>query len=186
MIIHISGPPGSGKTTLGNKLQAILKNKIIIKDLDDLFNVFMKKNKKFKASSYQKYIDVFIAKNRNKCIIFVGLNKDHTTNTFYNIHADHKFYIKLAIKTNVKRHFNRELNSWLAWMKNRDHIILYNQITKNEKSVVKDLTKSLKRTLEISKQQKFILSFNKIYSNKKYIFLSSDTIYKRVMKLVKC
>ena len=36
MIIHISGLPRSCKTTLGNKLQTILKNKTIMKDLDDL------------------------------------------------------------------------------------------------------------------------------------------------------
>ena len=40
MIIHISGAPGSGKTTLGEELQKHFqkyKSKIIVKDLDDLF-----------------------------------------------------------------------------------------------------------------------------------------------------
>jgi uridine kinase len=36
MIIHISGPSGSGKSTLGGKLKEHFKNKIVVKDLDDL------------------------------------------------------------------------------------------------------------------------------------------------------
>ena len=42
MIIHISGPSGSGKTTLGNKLKNEFKNKIVVKDLDDLRDEFIK------------------------------------------------------------------------------------------------------------------------------------------------
>jgi len=36
LIIHISGASGSGKTTLGNKLKEQFKNKIVVKDLDNL------------------------------------------------------------------------------------------------------------------------------------------------------
>ena len=39
-IFHISGNQGSGKTTLGNKLKAILGNKVIIKDFDELYGEF--------------------------------------------------------------------------------------------------------------------------------------------------
>lgn len=35
-IIVISGVAGSGKTTLGNKLERKYSNKIIVKDIDDL------------------------------------------------------------------------------------------------------------------------------------------------------
>jgi uridine kinase len=37
MIIHISGAPGSGKTTIELKLKKYYKTKVIVKDLDDLF-----------------------------------------------------------------------------------------------------------------------------------------------------
>jgi len=46
-IFHISGNQGSGKTTLGNKLKAILGNKVIIKDFDELYGEF--KNTKKEA-----------------------------------------------------------------------------------------------------------------------------------------
>jgi uridine kinase len=34
MIIHISGFPGSGKTTLGNKIQKMLGKKVVVYDTD--------------------------------------------------------------------------------------------------------------------------------------------------------
>ena len=42
IIIHICGPSGSGKTTLGTKLKDKFKNKIVVKDIDDLRVEFIK------------------------------------------------------------------------------------------------------------------------------------------------
>ena len=50
-IIHISGPFGSGNTTIRNKLKEKFGNQIIVKDTDDLRREFIKVhygNKKFK------------------------------------------------------------------------------------------------------------------------------------------
>ena len=41
IIIHISGVSGAGKTTLGNKLTEQFKNKIVVKDIDDLRRDFI-------------------------------------------------------------------------------------------------------------------------------------------------
>ena len=79
-IIHISGVSGAGKTTLGNKLKEQFKNKIVVKDIDDLRTEFIKKyydNKKFDIidkEEYQIYINNFIKKHSSKPLIFVGLN----------------------------------------------------------------------------------------------------------------
>ena len=68
MIIHISGVSGSGKTTLGNKLKKKLGKKIVVKDLDDLRDKFIKSHYGEKrwtyinVSKYQKYIDNYIKK----------------------------------------------------------------------------------------------------------------------------
>lgn len=43
LIIHISGALGSGKTTLGDKLKEQFKSKIVVKDLDNLRDEFIKK-----------------------------------------------------------------------------------------------------------------------------------------------
>lgn len=42
IIIHISGASGSGKTFLGNKLRQEFKSKVVVKDLDDLRDKFIK------------------------------------------------------------------------------------------------------------------------------------------------
>lgn len=132
MIIHISGAPGSGKTTLGIKLKAYYKSKIIAKDLDDLFAEYMKPNTIFNSKKYQKFIYDFIkniTKPITKPVIFVGLNSDPISkgSVFYDIKATHKFFIDLPIDINLQRHFIRELDGWLEWMKNRDHYILFDQ-----------------------------------------------------------
>lgn len=40
--MHISGASGSGKTFLGNRLKEQYRNKIIVQDLDDLRDKFIK------------------------------------------------------------------------------------------------------------------------------------------------
>ena len=66
MIIHICGPSGSGKTTLGNKLKKKYCNKIVVKDLDDLRDEFIKSYYGVKrwtfinVREYQKYINDYI------------------------------------------------------------------------------------------------------------------------------
>lgn len=78
-IVHISGASGSGKTFLGNRLKEQYRNKIIVQDLDDLRDKFIKifyGNKKWtyiNEREYQNYINAFIDK-QNKPIIFVGLH----------------------------------------------------------------------------------------------------------------
>jgi adenylate kinase family enzyme len=182
-IIHISGAPGSGKSTMGIKLKNKFKSKIVVKDLDELFSEFMLENK-FNAKKYQKYIDNFIENQNKKIIVFVGLNKEHLTETLYNIYADYKYYIDLPININLERHFNREINGWLNWMVNRNKNILFNQLIKNQKDNENDLIKSFSRVLDIAHQKKFIESFSKIYKTEKYIFVDYDSLYKIVCNII--
>lgn len=185
MIIHISGAPGTGKSTLGMKLKKYYKTKVIVKDLDDLFAEFMKLNtKKFSSIKYQKFIDNFINKHNNKSIIFVGLNSEHITDKFYKINPDYKFYIDLSVDINLKRHFLREIEEWINWMQNRDKNILFNQLLNDENEVINGLTNSFTRTLKISEQKKFIMSFDAHYITENYQFLSSTQIYNKIIKLI--
>jgi len=183
MIIHISGSPGSGKTTIGHKLKKHYKNKIVVKDLDDLFTEFIKEHQ-FDPKKYQKYIYDFINQNDDKIIIFVGLNSEHLTDTLYDVRADHKFFIDLSIKTNLERHFSREINGWLDWMTHRDKNILFDQLVNDQNGVTKDLANSLTKVLDISQQRDFILPFADTYKNEGYIFLDSDAIYDEIAKII--
>ena len=170
MIIHVSGAPGSGKTTIGLKLKEHYKIKVIIKDLDDLFTEFMTLNAtKFSSKKYQKFINDFIHKHKNKSIIFVGLNTEHITNKFYNINPDYKFYIDLPVNINLKRHFLKKID---------------NQLMDNEHEVINGLTNSFTRRLKISEQKKFIMSFDAHYIAENYQFLSSTQIYNKIIKSI--
>jgi hypothetical protein len=59
LIIHISGPQGAGKTTLGNKIKDKYGDHIYLKDLDDLYAEFSNQKK---INDYQLFINNFIKK----------------------------------------------------------------------------------------------------------------------------
>ena len=108
--IHISGASGSGKTFLGNQLKEQFGKKIIVKDLDELVDKFIKDfygNKKWTyidENEYQKYIDTFIDKQK-KPIIFVGLNDNNNPKVerfiqnkikkYYDLHSQFNYYIDI-------------------------------------------------------------------------------------------
>ena len=113
MIIHVSGAPGSGKTFMGRKLKTILPAaaKVVDQDLDDMFREFCKspEGTTFSPKKYQTYINRFIAKHADHIIIFVGLNKEHMTDTVYNVQATHKFYIDVPVNVILKQHSAEKL-----------------------------------------------------------------------------
>jgi hypothetical protein len=97
-------------------------------------------------------------------------------NTFYNLRADIKLYIDISIEENIKRLFLRDFNGWLDWMKNRDHLILYEQLKKDDKQVIEDLTNNFKKRLSLSSYRKDIENFNKIYKQREYKFMKIEKI----------
>lgn len=64
IIIHIAGSQGSGKSTLGNKLNDKYKDEIIVFDLDDLNMEYEKVKDKF--NNYQQYLNNIIKTNNSK------------------------------------------------------------------------------------------------------------------------
>ena len=90
----------------------------------------------------------------------------------------------MPVDINLKRHFLREIDGWVNWMQNRDKNILFNQLLNDENEVINGLTNSFTGTLKISKQKKFIMSFDAHYITKNYQFLSSTQIYNEIIKLI--
>ena len=90
----------------------------------------------------------------------------------------------MPVDINLKRHFLREIEVWINWMQNRDKNILFNQLMDNENEVINGLTNSFTRTLKISEQKKFIMTFDDHYITENYQFLSSTRIYNKIIKLV--
>ena len=128
MIIHISGFPGSGKTTLGEKIQKKYGSKVIIYDTDGfiqhntpegkkllkLENEISKGNakwsdhKKIWKETLKNKIEEFINKYPNKIIVFVGsLDNFAPPNTIYNINADIKFVLDVPLTELMKRYYLR-------------------------------------------------------------------------------
>ena len=69
-------------------------------------------------------------------------------------------------------------------MQNRNKNILFNQLLNDENEVINGLTKSLTRTLKISEQKKFIMSFDAHYITENYKFLSSTQIYNKIKSII--
>ena len=122
IIIHISGFPGSGKTTLGKKLEKMFKN-IIVYDTDGFIQHHTKEGKQLlqldKLKKWKEYkilwkntiknkINRFISKYHNKIIVFVGsLDNFAPSNTIYNIKTNYKFVLDIPLNELMKRYYLR-------------------------------------------------------------------------------
>jgi uridine kinase len=187
LIIHISGASGSGKTTLGNKLKEQFKSKIVVKDLDDLRDEFIKKfygNKKWTyidENEYQLYINDYVNKQK-KPIIFVGLN-DNTIygknkNLYYNVHSQHNYYIEIDDMIIVKQKCIRLLNDIQT-----DKMAMEDLVKNNEK-FVKQFTEAIKIECSAKQTIKQNNKWKKDYEKQDYKFMSRENIYKSVVKIL--
>jgi len=186
LIIHISGPSGAGKTTLGNKLIDKYGTKIIVKDIDDLRKEFINHHytktwnfKDFNADAYQTWIDLFVKKNK-KPIVFVGLNNMPWwhKNLYYDMHSQHKFYIEIDNATILKQKCLRLFNAIL----NDDRVM--NDLVNNNKKFIKFTTSSIEHECNDKKNIKMNKIWNKNYKEQGYIFMSRDDIYKKVCQIL--
>jgi hypothetical protein len=122
LVIHVSGAPGSGKTTLGRKFKQKFGNRITVKDIDDLRQQFMesfyhgKSFTTFNNDAYQRYIDGFVKANKSKPVIFVGLNKMpfSSGDVLFNMHPKYKYFIDLDDETILKQKCKRALRQAAA------------------------------------------------------------------------
>jgi adenylate kinase family enzyme len=191
MIIHISGPSGSGKTTLGNKLKKKFGNKIIVKDLDDLRDKFIKSyygEKRWtfiNVREYQKYINDYIKKHSKKLIIFVGLNDNtifgRNKELYYNVHSDYNFYIKIddniIIEQKCKRFINEELPN-IVKQERKD-------LAENNEFFIKQIIKVFKNECSAKQTIKLNNKWKKDYKKMNYKFMSRENILKEVSKIIK-
>ena len=190
MIIHICGPIASGKSTIAKNIKNKYKNKIVVKDLDDLFNKFIKSHK-FTIKSYQKYINDFINKHSNKPIIFVGINQDMgRSKNLYDLYADYKLFIDLNIKENAKRRFIRDykedIKYFFLWNydgSNPSSEKIYNMWIKDENMNTKRLQTIIKEMSPNGLEKNTIL-FRNQYKKLGYMFMKSNKIITFIDKFV--
>lgn len=189
VIIHISGPSGAGKTTLGNQLKLHYGNRIVVKDIDDLRQEFIKHNyknakviSKFDKNKYQKYIDNFVSKYKIP-LVFVGLNtmpwwhKGH----YYNMHATHKYYIDIDTDLLFQQKCDRFLHD--VFTKHKKPV--YDDLKTNEKETIKQLSLGLKIECsykDISNTKKI---WDRDYKSQGYISLPREDIFFEVSKIIR-
>ena len=193
-IIAVSGPPGSGKSTIGFQLVKQFGKKITVKDADDLRNKLILRQykldinkdnfnyKMFESDKFQRYIDEFIIEHQKKPMVFVGLNVyPWHKKMFYNMHAKHRFYIDIDPLVIVEQRCVRSLTRDMQTFMDRETI---NDITQDNKKFLKLLKKYIENECNIKTTLKEINYFNKEYKKKGYKFLSRDKILSEVSKLI--
>jgi hypothetical protein len=186
IIIHISGASGSGKTTLGNKLKNKFKSKIIVKDLDDLLDEYIKKTYdttkhwNLDEIKYQKYIDEFVIQQKNP-IVFVGLNDNHLgiKKKYYNIHCLHKFYIDITNEEILKQRCLRLLTEEIPNDKNA----MKDLIDNNEK-FISGLKQAINNQCNLKKLVKENIKLRSYYEKQSYKFMSRKNIYESVSNIL--
>lgn len=189
IIIHISGPSGAGKTTLGNQLKSHFGKKIIVKDIDDLRQDFIKHNYKngtikgnFNKIKYQKYIDDFVSQ-QNIPLVFVGLNimpwwhKNH----YYNMHATHKYYIDIDADTLFQQKCDRFLDDVFTKHKK----LVFEDLKTKEKETIKQLTLGFKIECSYKDITKTKKIWDHDYKSQEYISLPREDIFIEVCKILK-
>lgn len=124
MIIHISGTPAIGKTTLGKMLKRKYK-KLVIFDTDDLLtaqdektiekSTSMKNKKKTWNKITTDKLKKLFKKNEDKCLVIVGnlLGPDNTYYVLddqYNGKNVYRILYDVPLKLAIKRYYEREIS----------------------------------------------------------------------------
>ena len=187
-IIHISGPSGSGKTFLGNQLKEKFGKKIIVKDLDDLRDEFIKifyADKKWtyiNQKEYQNFIDTFIDKQK-KPLVFVGLNDNKlygkNKSLYYDLHSHYNYYIEIDDMIIVKQKCLRLLDNI------QNDKMAMKDLIKNNELFVKMFSQAVKRECSAKETIKMNNKWKKDYQKQGYKFMSRENIFKSVSTILK-
>lgn len=175
MIVHITGAPGSGKSTIGNILKKKLKH-IKVYDIDNLYHDFINIQRKISDTfpqKFQKYIDELIKKHKN--IIFVGLHYSDPHFLFknamidvkpfkINFNTEHLLFIDIDMSTCIKQLFSRVINN----------------VTKEVSKLIDD---DVKFVFNFKQEKQSFKYWNKKFIKDKYIPIKNKKIVSYIKNL---
>ena len=187
LVIHISGPSGSGKTVMGGKLKDMFGNRIVVKDTDDLLSEFIdteyngRIDEIISKEKYQEYIDVYV-RAQTKPLVLVGLNRIPWWHkgVYYDMHADHKYYIKLDNETIFKQKCSRYLND--VFVTERDHTL--DDIITDEKLAIAQINDALNHECSYAETTNLNSVWNRDYKTQGYTYMAPDDILRDVIDLL--
>ncbi len=174
IFLHLTGFPGSGKTTIAKLFDP---KKFLVQDLDDLFPTKEMSSIQFKQHMETK-IDTLIKKNKNvKRIILVGtacLEPDPTSIPI--IHAEHKIWFDVSLKESCKRAVKRQLE-W-AFHHQADFFTLAQRSSKEDFAIY------LENYFSVKKRQEDWKDLLPIYETFGYARISEEEASKYLLSLI--
>lgn len=191
LVIHISGASGSGKTTLGNKLKSLFRNRIIVKDLDELRAEFIQQRygsnydyKSFDAPGYQSFLDNYIS-SQKKPLVLTGLNNMFWwhKDLYYGLSSNHNFYIDLDDMVVVQQKCIRFITDEMKDMVTKNPDII-RDITENNKKFVRLMKQNIEQNCGSKETLKINRMWKKAYTKQGYQLIPREEIYKKVVNIL--
>lgn len=179
-VIHIAACIGDNEKELLSEFKN--RSAYVCAHLDEFKDEYISKsydqstNWTLDENHYQKYITNFVKSNRDKTIIFAGINDNHlgTKKMYYEIYANKKYFLYTGDESLVKNRC-----SWLLNEINTDRF--KNQIIPDNESFMNTIINSLNydcRTANISKQN---AEWRAYYRSQNYEFLNAEQIRNKII-----
>lgn len=196
-IVHIDGPPGSGRTSLFNKISNVLRGNMEVKIiyLTAALAQFdgrrrLEEDDTFYPEKYQQFLDTKLKSvvNENsvvKIIIVCGGGDEGRSDTFYEIKdVDYKYYIDVSsVNMNdvIANHFKTEFKKWVDSL---NETTFFAQIQSDEQQAFEKFCAKTKNQMSISKMRKYIQTMNNLYIEHNYVLLPLNDIFEQVVAIV--
>lgn len=199
MIIHITGPSLSGKTTIAKRLKSEYGDNIIIIDIQMTIAKRKVKNT-YNIATFQRYLNMLVTRNKSCNIIFIGDNEDPDTHKEISLCVNHKLFIDIGLYENAtdifKAEYTNDINmifyAPVGWVDDKDldkitpdmaiDVICKEWVTNTTKH--NNRIKTLIDEISPNKIVQDIKHIRSKYKKRDYLFMSRDKTYEYVNELL--
>ena len=210
-IVHICGAPGSGKTTLANRLRKYYRTRVVVQELDELESQFVAKCSEDAISPtvfertyqalYQLYIAEFIKRMSPKPIVFVGTNFHPVAADIpfrsgritrpamhYEVCSSHFFYISLPVSTIAAwRHaktYEQNIDRYKTYLQSKKTDIIRDMLVSEADTTHKLAAYLSSKIFKVAEVRRETADFHNFFKFRGYTMLSPDEIYAALRKIL--